>query len=218
MSMLEPQLIGVGARHLERLVIALAGTLAIWLGYRLFINMPLGEKGTGKLQLPGGISIFLSRVGPGVFFALFGAGVLAYGLHQAVRIEVSAPPAVTTSDAPAASSARAPDPPALRYSGAQSAQAAPEDRAADRNNVVLLVGTLTRVAETVRGQPPTALPPEQRLDYELALADARVRLLASVWDAAAWGSFAEFQRWIRTGEPDPPPAAIAGGVRAFRGR
>jgi hypothetical protein len=108
MSMLEPQLIGVGARHLERLVIALAGALAVWLGYRLFINMPLGEKGTGKLQLPGGISIFISRVGPGVFFVLFGAGVLAYGLHQAVRIEVNAPSAVTTSDTPAASSPRRP--------------------------------------------------------------------------------------------------------------
>ena len=52
----------------------------------------------------------------------------------------------------------------------------------------------------------------------LDLADARVRLLATVWDSQSWGSFSEFQRWIRNGEPDPPPAAIAAGVRAFRGR
>ena len=93
--MLESQLIAIGARHLERLVIALAGALAIWLGYRLFLSMPLAEKGTGKLQLPGGISIFISRVGPGVFFALFGAGVLAYGLHQAVSVEIGPPSALT---------------------------------------------------------------------------------------------------------------------------
>jgi hypothetical protein len=217
--MLEPQLIGIGARHLERLVIALSGALAIWLGYRLFLTMPLGEKGTGKLQLPGGISIFISRVGPGVFFALFGAGVLAYGLHQAVRIEVGAPPAVTASGAPAGAIAQTPpDVTAFRYSGAQSAGAVPEDRAAERNNVVLLVGTLTRVAEAVKRQPSPGLSPEQRLDHELALADARVRLLASVWDPQAWGSFAEFQRWIRNGEPDPPPPGIAAGVRVFRGR
>jgi len=214
--MLEPQLLGIGARHLERLVIALSGALAIWLGYRLFLSMPLAERGTGKLQLPGGISIFISRVGPGVFFALFGAGVLAYGLHQAVQIAVT-PPGVAGSPgdggvvAPPSTVASS-----LRYSGAQSAQAAPDDRAADRNNVVLLAGALSRVADTVKKQPGATA--EQRLDFELSLADARVRLLATVWDAQGWGPFTEFQRWIRNGEPEPPPPAIAAGVRAYRGR
>jgi hypothetical protein len=216
--MLEPQLIGIGARHLERLVIALSGALAIWLGYRLFLSMPLAEKGTGKLQLPGGISIFISRVGPGVFFALFGAGVLAYGLHQAVQLEVGASRAVMAAGAPGSATPAPPDVPALRYSGVQTATPVPDDRATDRNNVVLLVGTLTRVAETVKRQPPPGVSAEQRLDYDLALADARVRLLATVWDPQTWGSFAEFQRWIRNGEPDPPPTAIAAGVRVFRGR
>ena len=62
--MLEPQLLGIGTRHLERLVIALSGALTIWLGYRLVLSVPLAARGTGKLQLPGGISIFISRVGP----------------------------------------------------------------------------------------------------------------------------------------------------------
>jgi hypothetical protein len=216
--MLEPQLLGIGARHLERLVIALSGALAIWLGYRLFLSMPLAERGTGKLQLPGGISIFISRVGPGVFFALFGAGVLAYGLHQAVQIAVT-PPGVVGSSGDAAVAAPAPTTAAsLRYSGAQSAPGAPDDRAADRNSVVLLAGTLSRVAEAIKRQPPPGATPEQRLDWELALADARVRLVATVWDSQSWGSFTEFQRWIRNGEPEPPPPAIAAGVRAFRGR
>ena len=211
--MLEPQLLGIGARHLERLVIALSGALAIWLGYRLFLSMPLAEKGTGKLQLPGGISIFISRVGPGVFFALFGAGVLAYGLHQAgVEVLRGDGGRRATVGSPGGDAA------GLRYSGAQSAPVAPEDRAADRNNVVLLAGTLARMADAVKKQPPPGATSEQRLDFELALADARVRLLASVWDPQSWGSFAEFGRWIRNGEPEPPPAAIAAGVRVYRGR
>src|SRR5262245_48131492 len=165
--MLEPQRLGIGMRHLERLVIALSGALAIWLGYRLFLSMPLAEKGTGKLQLPGGISIFISRVGPGVFFALFGAGVLAYGLHQAVQLEVSGRPAVMTAGAPAGAAPTPTDVTALRYSGIQSALPAPDDRATDRNNVVALVGTLMRVAETVKRQPPAGVSAEQRLDYDL---------------------------------------------------
>jgi hypothetical protein len=211
--MLDPQLLGIGARHLERLLIALSGTLAIWLGYRLFLSMPLVDRGTGKLQLPGGISIFISRVGPGVFFALFGAGVLAYGLHQTVQIAVS-PTGAVGSPGDAAS----PAPASLDYRGAIRAPLVPEDRAADRNNVVALASTLSRMAEAMKKQPPAWATPEQRLDWELALADARVRLLATVWDSQSWGSFSEFQRWIRNGEPDPPPAAIAAGVRAFRGR
>ena len=84
--------------------------------------------------------------------------------------------------------------------------------------MVLLAGTLSRVAEAIKSQPPPGATPEQRLDWELALADARVRLVATVWDSQSWGSFTEFQRWIRNGEPEPPPPAIAAGVRAFRGR
>ena len=42
--MRKPQPVGVGARHLERLLIALSGALAIWLGHRLFLDMPLAEK------------------------------------------------------------------------------------------------------------------------------------------------------------------------------
>jgi hypothetical protein len=47
--MLERQLPGIGTRHLERLVIALSGAFAIWLGYRLFLNMPLAARGPGQL-------------------------------------------------------------------------------------------------------------------------------------------------------------------------
>ena len=107
--MLEPQLLGIGTRHLERLVIALSGALTIWLGYRLVLSVPLAARGTGKLQLPGGISFFISRVGPGVFFALFGAGVLAYGLHQAVQIAVT-PRGVVGSSGDAVVATPAPTP------------------------------------------------------------------------------------------------------------
>jgi hypothetical protein len=85
--MREPQLLGIGARHFERLVIALASPCH--LAGVTPAPLPLAERGTGKLQLPGGISIFISRVGPDVFFALSGAGVLTYGLHQAVQLAVT---------------------------------------------------------------------------------------------------------------------------------
>ncbi len=62
------------AHSIKHILIVLAGTLCIYLGYRLFISGVSGEaslhakKDTSELQL-------LSAA-PGVFFALFGSGLL----------------------------------------------------------------------------------------------------------------------------------------------
>ena len=143
--MLEPQLLGIGARHLERLVIALSGALTIWLGYRLVLSVPLAARGTGKLQLPGGISIFISRVGPGVFFALFGAGVLAYGLHQAVQIAVT-PRGVVGSSGDAVVATPAPTP-----GGAQAFDGVFDGRLSDRTGTLPARTILRRQGDRVTG-------------------------------------------------------------------
>jgi hypothetical protein len=209
---MEPELIAIGARHAERLVIALAGTLSIFLGYRLFIAMPLAERGSGKIQLPGGVSILLSRVYPGVFFALFGALVIGYGLHQTVQLQTG--PATVAGIAPQAAATQAPG--GLNYSGIAPRRETDGAREAARMGAVQTVGQLARVAAALQGPSGAALTPEQRIDLPLALSDARVRLMAQHWDDA-WGPFAEFQRWIAAGEAEPVPASIATAVRLYRG-
>ena len=55
-------------RAIERFANVLIGALAIYLGYKLFMNLPdrrEERQGGLKLLLPGDISIYLSRVGPG---------------------------------------------------------------------------------------------------------------------------------------------------------
>src|ERR1044072_3709340 len=79
----------VGAMALMRMVYGplglLSGALCVLLGYRLFINLPEKTDSSGKVVLPGGVSIWLSRVGPGIFFALFGAAIVAYSFASTVR-------------------------------------------------------------------------------------------------------------------------------------
>ena len=58
-------------RMVERLLGLLSGALCVVLGYRLFINLPEKTDSAGKVVLPGGVSIWLSRVGPGIFFASY---------------------------------------------------------------------------------------------------------------------------------------------------
>ena len=43
-----------------------------------------------------------------------------------------------------------------------------------------------------------------RANVELAIRDAKVVVIESVWDEAAWGNVAQFRRWATTGMPKVP--------------
>src|SRR6516225_4934007 len=72
-------------RLTERILDVLIGGISIYLGYRLFLALPEKTDSNGKFVLPGNISVHLSRVGPGIFFALFGAIVVALSLHDSIQ-------------------------------------------------------------------------------------------------------------------------------------
>jgi hypothetical protein len=210
-GIMDPLILTIVTRAIERLLVVLAGGLAIYLGYRLFIAMPNAERGSGKVNLPGGVSIFLSRVGPGVFFSLFGAVVIGLSLQFGVSFNDAAH-TLAMADSPSSEAQRS-------FSGIASAPA-PELAAVqverevepyERDRVVAVVAALNRVESAL----PKNLPPTDRINLQYALRDARGRLLISVWDPA-WGDVAVFRGWIEENEPDPPPAPISAAVRLYR--
>lgn len=87
---MDPLVITIVMRFVERLIVVLGACLALYCGYKLFLAMPSREHGAGQLDLPGGVSIHISRVGPGVFFSLFGAVILAMSFHYGVAMEIPA--------------------------------------------------------------------------------------------------------------------------------
>jgi hypothetical protein len=217
---MDSELIAVAARHLERLLIVLAGAGSIYLGYRMFLAIPRAtpdaETGEGKLELPGGVSIYVTRVGPGVFFALFGAVILGLGLHHGLSLEVREQrPGVVAKDAASGTQAgtvvieR-------RLSSAVPTSASPQQQQAERTGALGTVGQLGRLATALDGPGGRGLVQQQRIDFGGALTDARLRLLAAVWDERAWGPYAEFARWVQEGESGAPPARAAPAARAFR--
>src|SRR5262245_1261480 len=214
---MDTDLIAIGARHLERLLIVIAGGLSIVLGYRMFLAIPRAGKddGEGKLELPGGISIYVTRVGPGVFFGLFGALILGLGLLQGLKLETREQrPAV---DARAGETGAVASVTERRYSSLATSGASAQQREAERTSALDTVSQLGRLATALDGPARGGgLTSQQRLDYGLALTDARMRVLASVWDER-WGPYTEFVRWAQGGESSQPPAAAAPAARAFRG-
>ena len=215
---MDADLIAIVARHLERLLIVVGGGLSIVLGYQMFLAIPRTEKdeGEGKVELPGGISIYVTRVGPGVFFALFGAIILGLGLQQGLKLEVREQrPAVgspASGGAPAVATVTE-----RKYSSLSTAGGSGQQREAERTSALDTVTQLARLGATLDGPGRRGeLSQQQRLDFGLALSDARMRLLATVWDER-WGTYAEFARWVQGGESGAPPAAAAPAVRALRG-
>jgi hypothetical protein len=79
------------------------------------------------------------------------------------------------------------------------------------------VAQLARLATALDGAGGRSLSQQQRLDFGLALADGRKRLLASAWDEQAWGPHADFARWVQDGETGAPPPKATAAARAYRG-
>lgn len=215
-------------RSLERLIVVLGGCLAIYCGYRLFLAMPSKEKGVGKFELPGGISIHLSRVGPGVFFSLFGALVLVASFHYGITFKnnsfVGVPnpgasdqvAAVAGGDGSAETDVAAakPQPSAsASYSGVGSTTRA-ADTVSDRLDAARTVERLNRAADALR----TDLDVFERGDLRRAIREAKVDVMRHQWADDAWGPFSTFQKWQHDGEKDPPPKSIAEAVRVYRGK
>jgi len=186
-------------RMVERLLGLLAGALCVVLGYRLFINLPEKTDSSGKVVLPGGVSIWMSRVGPGIFFALFGAAIVAYSFASTVKVtnEQAAPRASTDAPGEALAMRR-------QEIAAMSARAAKSDTT--EQTLIALRITLADLNATIDRLGRDVAPPER--DRLIAgLQNAKVLLLRNAW-IPAWGDPTRFQSWINSGAILPAPSGM----------
>lgn len=196
-------------RAIERILVVLFGGLAIVLGYRLFLHVPERVEGAGKITLPGGVSIFLTRLGPGAFFALFGATVIAlsfrFTLSQSTEARVST--LASTGDSVPVSSYRN----ETTYFS-QSSDLGEETLAMERAQLRGHLFLLNRLDDLLRSD----LAPEQRADLESAIPRIKLAAMRSVW-SDEWGDFARFRQWVeQEGASGPPPDGLAQAAAFFR--
>lgn len=196
-------------RMVERLFGLLAGALCVVLGYQLFVRLPDKADSTGKIILPGGVNIWLSRVGPGIFFALFGAGIVAYSFASTVRVTTeqtglpvragaNAPSAVTTPMISASSRQEI-----SAMSDRSGARPKREEREEQLTYLRLAMANLNAAIDRLQHDTP---PPE-RDRLVAGLQGAKMLLLRGSWDAT-WGDPARFQSWINSGAMLPAPSGM----------
>jgi hypothetical protein len=197
-------------RYIERLVGVLIGGLSIYLGYRLFLRVPDRHEGEGQIKLLD-VSIVMSRIGPGVFFALFGAAVVGLSLYKGVVVE-------TTDgrlDGSAADVVNAPEQRTERYSGMGATTAADADQRADARALLKRdIAILNNFIPKLRAD----LQQQDRTEVELAIPRIKFALMQPVWpeNEAGWSDPARFEAWLNGTAPEPPSAEIAAAVAYFR--
>lgn len=177
-------------RMLERLVSVLIGAFSIYLGYMLFLKLPDLKDTEGKLRLPSNISVYLSNVGPGAFFALFGSVLVTLSFVYGVRFEHSAQDQTrTVIQAVVADS--------------ESLQSIDD---AKLTSVGRYIAHLNGLPEIINPD----LPLSQRQPIISDIPGIKLTLIESVWNTDAWGDFSAFRSWVESGmvEEQPNPQLV----------
>ncbi len=203
---MDPLLWVVFLRAFERLGVVLVGALAIWIGYRLFVLLPRRREGEARIDLPGDVSVYVSRIAPGIFFALFGAGLIAHSATQPVSYADALRAFGDTGAAAAGDTGR-------HYLGvgAGLVQAETSPAGASIATEIVLRG-LDAALDDAAGLGDSS----RRLDIELAVREAKLALLRERWDAD-WGPYPVFHRWVvEEAARGAPPTEVALPAALFR--
>ncbi len=223
MESLDPNVIFLW-RAIERLANVLIGALSIYLGYKLFINLPErreDENGKLKLMLPGDISVYVSRVGPGIFFALFGSAIVLTSMvstldlslnHSQTPVAQSVQSESVVSDDLASAD--------ISYStNLLNAEAKRTDRAEVKRDLL----TLRKLEQTLNFylQDPDNNTPSLSANDVSTLLNTLLRvkqtLMLSVWEEQ-WGDPDDFSQWVQDGAMEPVPENLALAAQLFSGQ
>lgn len=188
-------------RSFERILIILVGALSIYLGYLLFLHLPNQIDSQGRVILPGGISIYLSRIGPGAFLALFGAIVVALSFRFSIQFS-------SKDEKVSQEETRKTE---IQYSGYSSSKASIVARDLETERSVLRMDILDHLPKLLR----TNLPADSQSELDKLSSKLRIALMKDVW-GPDWGEYEEFQIWVENGATEPPPRNISKAAEYYK--
>ena len=203
---------------IEHILIIIAGMVAIYLGYRLFLALPRRREGESKIELPGGVSIFVSRIGPGIFFGLFGAGMIAYSISSVTTVTTTQKSENNTAGKSGAVIASQSTQSITGFGqGGSNANNLTGAQMINLSNIVLIdrkvvMGGLNDLTVDIKSLDDAT----KRLDRLVALREAKLSIMRESWKSE-WGDYERFHRWVTEEvEAEPVPAEIVDAVAFYR--
>lgn len=189
----------------ERLLDVLIGGACVYLGYRLFLALPEKVDSEGRIVLPGGVNIWLSRVGPGAFFALFGAVLVGMSFIYGVEVKTGSGRGGTVPEPEASAVTR--EARALTGDAGDSAILRQQRLAEAKNQLLVLNRDWPRALQS-------GLNGEDRALLEIARDYSKQQILRAVW-RQEWGPFESFERWVNAGAQTPVPTSLSEAARLY---
>ena len=172
------------------------GGISILLGYRLFLKIPERDS-DGKIALPWDITVIMSRVGSGVFFALFGAAVVAFSLHKGIEVSEQKSATVGGARHSAPATGAAGESRELKWGAAPTPAVEKAERTDARALLRRDIAILNNITYALRPD----LPEHERTPIELAIPRIKFALMKPLWGdtGEGWGAPPEFEQWLRAG-------------------
>lgn len=189
-------------RHIERIsALGIAG-LSFILGFLLFLFAPEAEYvDTADIKLFK-LRLGLANVGPGIFFALFGAAITIYS----IKTRAKAKEVLKEKDGDSITEE-------FRYLQSEKK---------DNTEVIELRGAYQKdfrvfaeVADKLGRDEP--ISDSLKLDLENTLTNTKDTLMRNVWDES-WGDYSTFKAWLAKGYPEPVPENIVKAAKYFLGK
>lgn len=198
---MDPLLSGLLIRFFERITVVLIGGMAIYLGFRLFREVPKHRDSAGNLVLPWDISIKLTRVGPGIFFALFGVAVVTSALFRPLEILPQSSGQMENKGGEGK----------LTY-----VNPLPDKRDSNADARVPLQKNLAALDHMWESLPKN-LAEQDRDSFKQNIGEIKLKLLKPVWGTPeeGFGDFNIFELWVNAGEPNPPPDGMQGALALY---
>jgi hypothetical protein len=186
-------------RAIERIIAICVAGVCIYLGYRLFIKLPEQSDSSGKVILPGNISIYLSRIGPGVFFALFGAVIIGFSVYSSLSINQT----VTSK------------PGGLEQTNSASylglAESAPFSGELD-----LVKADIRKMVELEKNLEKTGGNIWKPEIYEVTFRHMKLYAIKLIWQSS-FGDYSQFELWVTGGCQKPIPKGFTNAAAIYLG-
>jgi hypothetical protein len=199
---METDLIVVVMRSLEKIAAVAGGILAVWIGYKLFSLVPHRAEGEAKIAFPGGFSLFATRVGPGVFFALFGTGLIAYTVTSPVSYEFDKKKDTGVFNG---------------MSGSSNNSAAPSGFV-PRPAGTPEVESSVRALNVWFSSTAASLDGTSKNNIRVAIREAKLSMMREIWDREKWGDYDILQNWaVENGETGALPAVTQEAKAIYEG-
>lgn len=173
-------------RSLERIAATFLGGGAIYMAYRIFINLPDIDGVSDNFRFRQYLSFHIIKIGIGAVFMMFGALIILFSFFRAPTLQ-------NFNNE-------------MAYSGFGNASPASKQEASLLEPEPF--ADYFMVLNTLPDDLKADLPERRYRGVALSLSRVKLNLMLAVWNESLWGDPVTFKNWVFDGEHLPPPQQV----------